>query len=168
MFERQWALTCASIVLAVALSGGCGKAPEPAKPTGGGAAADAGHSGGDHHAPGHGGAVIDLGAVTVVGFAVKATRDEGSIEAGGDAPIDVTITGADGEGRKVTAVRFWVGLRDAKGSVKARADIENPNEPNRWHTHAEVPDPLPGGSRLWIEIELDQGGPLVADFDLRR
>ena len=41
------------------------------------------------------------------------------------------------------AVRFWIGTKDAMGSVKAKADIENPAEPNRWHTHADVPNPIP-------------------------
>ena len=117
---------------------------------------------------GHGGPVIDLGTATIGSFTVRATRDEGMIVAGKDAPIDVTVVPAAGASSKASAVRFWIGTADAKGSVKAKAAIENPSDPNRWHTHAEVPNPLPEGSKLWVEIEPDQGEKAVGSFDLRR
>ncbi|HYD48497.1 MAG TPA: hypothetical protein VEB21_09125 [Terriglobales bacterium] len=99
---------------------------------------------------------------------MKATRDEGAIKAGGDAPINVWIDPADAAAAaKVVAVRFWIGTEDAKGTTKAKADIEDPKDPNRWHTHAEVPDPLPAGSKLYVEIEDDKGAKTVASFDLK-
>jgi hypothetical protein len=124
---------------------------------------------GEHQdaAAGHGGAVIQLGTSTIGTFDVKATRDEGQIVAGKDAPIDVTVTPAAGSMAKATAVRFWIGTEDAKGSVKAKADIENPAEPNRWHTHAEIPNPMPTGSKLWVEIETDKGEKVVGSFELK-
>ncbi len=116
---------------------------------------------------GHGGPVIDLGTATIGGFSAKVTRDQGDIVAGKDAPIDVTVTPASGTTSKVTAVRFWIGIEDGSGSAKAKSEIENPAEPNRWHTHAEVPDPLPPGSKLWVEVEDDSGKRNVASFDLK-
>ncbi|HEX2837901.1 MAG TPA: hypothetical protein VHN77_07225 [Phycisphaerales bacterium] len=132
---------------------------------------DHGHDhgpGGEHAAPqpGHGGAVIALGEQTIGPFTAVATRDEGQIAAGKDAPIDATVTSATGA--KVAAVRFWIGTEDAKGSVKARAEVEDPKSPNRWHTHAEIPSPLPEGSRLWVEIEDDKGAVSVGSFDLKQ
>lgn len=115
-------------------------------------------------ASGHHGAVIELGNATIGTFSVRASRDQGEIKAGGDAPIDVWLTGSD---QKVVGVRFWIGTQDAKGSVKAKADIEDPKEPNRWHTHAEVPNPLPAGSKLWVEIETDGGQKTSGSFDLK-
>ncbi len=115
----------------------------------------------------HGGPVIELGTATIGAFSVKATRDQGLIVAGKDAPIDVTVATAAGGTAKVVGVRFWVGLEDAKGSVKAKADIENPKEPNRWHTHAEIPNPIPSGSQLWVEIESDAGDPAKGSFGLK-
>lgn len=121
----------------------------------------------DHdHDHGHGGAAIALGEQTAGSFTVKASRVEGQIVAGKDAPIDA-IVAATGTA-KVAAVRFWIGTEDAKGSVKAKAEIEDPKDPNRWHTHAEIPNPLPEGSKLWIEIEDDKGAKSVAGFDLKR
>jgi hypothetical protein len=124
---------------------------------------------GEHAAPkaGHGGAVIALGEQTIGAFSAKATRDEGQIVAGKDAPIDVTVTPTAGATDKPVAVRFWIGTQDAKGSVKAKAEIENPQEPNRWHVHAEIPSPIPAGSKLWVEIEDDKGATIVGSFDLK-
>lgn len=137
-------------------------APSPITPPG-----QAGHA--DHGASraGHGGPVIQLGEATVGPFTVGASRDEGQIVAGKDAPIDVTVTPAATGTSPVVAVRLWIGTEDAKGSVRAKADIENPAEPNRWHTHVEIPDPLPTELRLWVEIEDEKGERWVGSFDLK-
>lgn len=124
---------------------------------------------GEHAAPkaGHGGAIIALGEQTIGSFSARATRDQGQIVAGKDAPIDVTVAPAPGTTAKVIAVRFWIGTEDAKGSVKAKAEIEDPKDPNRWHVHAEIPNPMPAGSKLWVEIEDDKGATSVGGFDLK-
>jgi hypothetical protein len=96
--------------------------------------------------------------------AMRALHYGRIILAGGDAPIDVWVTGGTA---KVVGVRFWIGTEDAKGSIKAKAEIEFPAEPNHWHTHAEIPDPMPAGSKLWVEVEDDKGGRSVASFDLK-
>lgn len=105
-------------------------------------------------APGHGGEVVELGTTKIGELTVRASRDKGEIKAGGDAPIDAWLTTSDGKPATVSAVRFWIGTEDAKGSVKAKAEIEEPAQPNHWHTHAEVPSPLPDGAKLWVEIEV--------------
>jgi len=127
---------------------------------------DGSHTG-DKSEPGHGGAVIALGEQTIGSFTAKATRDDGQIVAGKDAPIDVTVTPAAGSAAKVTGVRFWIGTEDAKGSAKAKAEVEDPKDPDRWHTHAEIPGIIPAGSKLWVEIEDDKGGKVVGSFDLK-
>lgn len=116
---------------------------------------------------GHGGAIVELGETTVDGMKIKASRDKGEIKAGGDAPIDVWVMTPDGKPATVAAVRFWIGTEDAKGSIKAKSEIEVPTEPNHWHTHAEVPDPLPPGAKLWVEVEVNQDAKKVASFDLK-
>ena len=164
-------LSLAASVLALAA---CNKEQPPAKPTPD-AHANAAHDdhahglNGEHleQTAGHGGPVIDLGSTTIGNFNAVATRDEGQIIAGKDAPIDVTVTPATGGDAKPAAVRFWIGTEDAKGSVKAKADVENPAEPNRWHTHAEIPNPIPDGAKLWVEIEDEQGGKALGSFDLK-
>lgn len=114
----------------------------------------------DKQIGGHGGPVIELGTTTVGGTAVRATRDRGDLKPGGDAPIDVWIDGGLGD---AAAVRFWIGTQDAKGSIKAKAEVEE----GRWHTHTEAPDPLPVASKLWVEIEGKDGTKTVVSFDLQ-
>ncbi len=171
------ALTFAPIAT-IATFTGCEENKSAHRSTQGGASSTGDGHGHDHGpggehidekpiAHGHGGTVIDLGEATFGSFLTKATRDEGPIVAGKDAPIDVTVTPVPGSSVKVIAVRFWIGTEDARGSVKARAEIEDANDPNRLHTHAEIPNPLPDGSQLWIEIEDDQGGTTVGSLDLK-
>jgi hypothetical protein len=161
---------CFVIVMSLAALPACEtKDPESPVPSTGTSSANGSASASDSKdaAAGHGGPVIDLGSFKIGSFDVKATRDEGQIVAGKDAPIDVTVIQAPGATVKPTSVRFWIGTEDGKGSVKAKADIENPAEPNRWHTHTEIPNPLPAGSKLWVEIEDGQGGKSVGSVDLR-
>lgn len=110
---------------------------------------------------GHGGEVIALGTTKLGAFEVRASRDKVEFKPGGDAPIDVWIDGGVGKG--VAAVRFWIGAEDAKGSIKAKADIED----GKWHTHVEIPSPLPGGSKLWVEVEESGGKKTIGSFDLK-
>ncbi len=115
----------------------------------------------DHAKPNDGhehGATTELGEQEAGGFKVKASRD-GSVKAGADAAIDVWVNG----GKAGSAVRFWIGTEDAKGSIKAKAEVEV----DHWHTHAEVPDPLPAGSKLWVEVDGDGGAKAVVSFDLK-
>lgn len=134
---------------------GCEK--KPSSPSGQAPTPTAGSPAGGHH-----GKVIELGTATAGAYSVRASRDEGEIKPGGDAPIDVWVTGGPA---KVVGVRFWIGSGDAKGSIKAKAEIEIPAEPDHWHTHAEIPDPMPAGSKLWVEIEDEKGMKHVASFD---
>lgn len=160
--------------VAVALAG-CERKPESTKPAAGGSSGAAKQD--DHdHKPGekddhdhgkeadtHGahGPSIELGEATINGMKVKAARDAGDIKPGGDAAVDVWIDGGLGN---AAAVRFWIGTEDAKGSIKAKAEVEE----GKWHTHAEVPAPLPAASKLWVEIEGKDGKKGVASFELKK
>lgn len=153
----------------------------PASPSNGQSEKPDDHAGHDHaegghdhaeggqkdHAAGHGGDVVDLGTSTIGEFSVRASRDKGEIKPGGDAPVDAWVTAAEGKPATVSAVRFWIGTEDAKGSVKAKADIEDAKQPNHWHTHVEIPKPLPDGSKLWVEIEAGAGKKAAVAFDLK-
>lgn len=115
----------------------------------------------------HGGEVVELGTTKIGELSVRASREKGEIKPGGDAPLDVWLMTADGKPATVSAVRFWIGTQDAKGSVKAKAEIEDPKQPNHWHTHAEVPNPLPEGAKLWMEIEEPGGRRSTGWFELK-
>ncbi len=156
----------ATLSLAVAFIG-CEKAPEnpvgrreaPKQDEHGRAADDKSAAPGGPS--GHGGEAIALGTTKLGAFDVRASRDKGDIKPGGDAPIDVWIDGGVGKG--VTAVRFWIGTQDAKGSIKAKAEIED----GKWHTHVEIPSPMPLESKLWVEVEESGGKKTVGSFDLK-
>jgi len=120
----------------------------------------AGHAHDDHGDGHHHGPTTELGEQSAGGFTVKASRD-GDAVAGHDVPIDVWITGG---ASKVRTVRFWIGTKEGRGSTKAKAELERDN----WHTHVDAPDPMPAGSRLWIEIETEAGERVLADFDLKQ
>ena len=103
---------------------------------------------------------LPLGEKTVGSLKLVATMDAPVKAAGGgEGAFDVVITGG-----KPKAVRFWVGTEDAKGSVKAKAEEETTDN---WHTHAEVPQPLPPNSRFWVEVAPPTGEKFVASFDLK-
>lgn len=112
------------------------------------------HGKGDDH--GHG-ATVELGTQKSGAFEIRAARD-GDVKQGSDAAFDAWVTGG-----AVNAVRFWVGTEDAKGSIKAKAELEK----DHWHTHVEVPATLPEGSKLWIEVENDKGESTLVSFDLK-
>lgn len=160
----RYTVLASTLVTCAVLVAGCGKdsgtsqtSNAPAKnPTPAPAHSDT--------AAGHAGKIVELGTAAIGPFSIRASRDEGQIKAGGDAPIDVWLTGSVA---KVVAVRFWIGTESADGSVKAKADIEDPAQPNHWHTHAEVPNPMPAGSKLWVEIEIEGQGKQVESFDLK-
>ncbi len=121
------------------------------------------HDEGDDHDHGES---IALGEQSAGVFTLKASRDGGDIVPGKDSPIDVVITSTDGAAPSISAVRFWIGAQDARGSVKALAEIEDQKEPDRWHTHTQIPQPLPEGSTLWVEVEVAGGEKLLASFKL--
>jgi hypothetical protein len=101
---------------------------------------------------------VDLGEKTVGAWKLKAKQD-GAVKAGGEGAFDLIITGG-----KPKAVRFWVGTESGEGSVKAKADEETTDH---WHTHVEVPDPLPPGSKFWAEVEPPQGERITVSFDMK-
>ena len=151
-------LILAACVGAAVLAAGCGD--ESTTSTGGSASnTPAGSStaaapttaGGEH-------ARIPIGETTQAGLKLVATMDA-PVKPGGEGAFDVVITGG-----KPKAVRFWVGTEDAKGSVKAKAEEETTDN---WHTHAEVPDPLPASSKFWVEVEPPTGEAFKASFDLK-
>ena len=160
--------------LALALAAGCNDgessqpkgtnpAPAPAPPaaaTQPGAAKSDAHD--DHEGEDHAeGELTSLGTGAVGTLQVEA-KQEGALTPGGETGFEVVLpSGAP----KPKAVRLWVGTADAEGSAKAKADAEGADA---WHVHVEVPEPLPPGSKLWVELEPDAGPKVTGSFDLGR
>lgn len=101
---------------------------------------------------------LPIGEKTVGDLKLVATMDAPiKASGGGEGAFDVVITGG-----KPKAVRFWIGNESGDGSVKAKAEEETPDN---WHTHAEVPEPLPPGSKFWVEVEPPAGETFTVSFD---
>jgi len=49
-----------------------------------------------------------------------------------------------------TTVRAWIGIESGVGSRKVRFEKETEA---RMHGHPEVPNPVPAGSKLWLDVE---------------
>lgn len=120
--------------------------------------ADHGHDHDHDHGHEHG-PTVELGEQREGDYVIKASRD-GDLKPDADAPVDVWVSGGKA---RVVAVRFWIGGADAKGSIKAKAEIEG----DHWHTHVETPSTIASDARLWVEIEAEGGAKTVASFDLK-
>ena len=148
-------LIIASYVGVAVLSAGC-KDDDKSKPAPGAEAPTAtAPASAEHVDAGH--ARLPVGESTHGNLKLVASMDA-PVKPGSEGAFDVVITGG-----KPKAVRFWVGTETGEGSIKAKADEETPDT---WHTHAEVPDPLPAGSKFWVEVEPQTGAPFKASFDL--
>ncbi len=121
----------------------------------------------DEHEGGHKveGPMIELGSAAAGGWTVTASRTEGSLTAGGETAVDCSVTGGSGT---ISAVRCWIGTEDAKGAIKALAEIENSADSSHRHAHVEVPSPLAEGIKLWVEVEDSSGAKSAASFDLKK
>lgn len=116
------------------------------------------HAGHDHDSHGHGTAQ-DLGTTTVAGVKLTVVQ-EGEVKPGGEAAFEIELN--EGQ-KKPRAVRVWVGIESARGSVKAKAEAKDQG----FHAHVEVPKKLPEGSRLWIEVDPGEGKREKASFELK-
>ncbi|MBX3356479.1 MAG: hypothetical protein KF724_12355 [Phycisphaeraceae bacterium] len=162
----QLLLALPAFALTLSMSACEKKSETPAKPAAGttGKTKADGHDhkdGDDHdHTDGHGhGPKTELGSQSAGDMTIVAAR-EGDVTAGGEATFDISVSGVVG---KPSAVRVWVGSQDGKGSIKAKAEAES----DGWHAHAEVPEPLPVGSKLWVEVETAKGEKHIVGFDLK-
>lgn len=144
-----------------ALVAGCGEQGQGGKPASSGPAQSDHHAGdghehgGDSHGHGHEGQAHALGKVTAAGVTIEATQF-GAIEAGGEGIFELA---AD---KPLTALRVWVGVASAEGSVKVLAEKEGKG----YDAHLELPKPLLEGSKLWVEVEAD-GKQETASFTLK-
>lgn len=61
-----------------------------------------------------------------------------------------------------TAVRIWVGAEDNSDVMVVKTELENDYQ----HGHLEVPNPIPDGVELWIEIENEAGEKFTGSVPL--
>lgn len=119
------------------------------------------HAGHDH-APGHHHDPIRPIGVAEVGTGKVGVAAGGLAVAGKGWHVAVLV---DPAGTAPKAVRLWVGLANARGSVKAKAEAVK-DAKGIYETHVEVPNPLPEGARLWIALEPNEGEPVKGSLAL--
>lgn len=126
-------LTLTALMLA---AGGCGAPQETAAPA----------TPGPVEAPAETAAIPmrNMATVTIGPYEVHPMYEE-ELE---DGHYNLHVTGGE-----VAAVRIWVGSEDASDAMVVKTEIEN----DYHHGHVEVPNPVPAGSLLWIEIEAPDG-----------
>lgn len=143
---RKLSLSLLSSLLLVC--GGC-TGEETGEKAGGGQANNAGKpegSGGEPmHDDDHGDA-HPLGKLTAHGVTFDVTQF-GHIEAGEEGAIELTFANGDD---RISTVRGWVGVESGEGSMKSMWQLEGDAG---IHGHVDVPDPIPEGSKIWIELE---------------
>jgi hypothetical protein len=128
-------------------------APASTKP----AALDHGHDhgpGADHAHGTPAAGTHDLGTVTVAEYALKVTQTS-PVTAGKEADFALTLAGGTGEPK---AIRLWIGVESAEGSTKVRTHKHG----SKMEAHVEVPNPIPAGAKLWIEVETTEGRKAAA------
>lgn len=113
------------------------------------------HADDDHDDHAHGDKT-DLGKQEVDGFTVEVGI-YGSVKAGDEAVLDVEISG-----KKCQALRCWIGIESGAGSMRAKFDGED----GTYHGHAEVPDPVPAGSAIWLNLEAEDGKRSQTSFKI--
>lgn len=96
-----------------------------------------------------------LGSVDVAGFHLDVVR-VAPVVPGQLADFDLDF----GKQVRPETVRCWIGIESGVGSRKERFAKEGETV---MHGHPEAPNPLPEGSALWIEIEVD-GKPARASI----
>jgi hypothetical protein len=102
-----------------------------------------------------------LGEFEIGGMMVKAAQDHGSVEPGKEGHLVVTLPYND-EGQTVT--RAWIGTEDRTLSTVGKGDYAASH--NDYDIHAIAPNPLPEGTKWWLEIEKPDGTKSVGSIPL--
>ena len=104
---------------------------------------------------------IALGKFDIEGISVEAAQGHGNVEAGKEGHLVIKLPYKDnGE----TVVRAWIGAADRTLSSVGKGEYAPSHDD--YDIHAVAPDPLPGGSKWWMEIEKPDGTKAVGSFPL--
>lgn len=110
---------------------------------------------GDHHHE----AGRSLGQVKIGEYEIEAMQ-QSKVEAGKESIFEIKIVKGAPEPK---AIRAWIGIESARGSVKAKSHKHG----DEISVHCEVPDPIPDGTKLWVELETD-AGKTKGSFDYKK
>lgn len=104
---------------------------------------------------------VALGEFEIGGMMVKAAQGHGNVEPGKESHLVVTLPYKD-DGQTVT--RAWIGTEDRTLSTVGKGEYAASH--NDYDIHAIAPNPLPEGTKWWLEIEKPDGTKSVGSIPL--
>ena len=102
-----------------------------------------------------------LGTFDVGGLMIEAAQSHGNVEPGKESHLAVKLPYKD-DG--ATVVRAWLGTEDRTLSTVGKGDYAASHD--GYDIHAVAPDPLPEGTKWWLEIEKPDGTKSVGSFPI--
>jgi hypothetical protein len=104
---------------------------------------------------------VDLGTFKIGEMDVVAAQGHGNVEAGKEGHLVIKLPYKD-DG--ATTVRAWIGTEDRTLSAVGKGDYAPSHDD--YDIHATAPDPLPAGSKWWLEVEKPDGTKVVGSIPL--
>ncbi len=104
---------------------------------------------------------IALGTFDISGISVEALQGHGNVEAGKEGHLVIKLPYKD-DG--ATVARAWIGGEDRTLSSVGKGEYAPSHDD--YDIHAVAPDPLPAGSKWWLEIEKPDGTKVVGSLPL--
>ena len=102
-----------------------------------------------------------LGTFDVGGLMIEAAQSHGNVEPGKESHLVVKLPYKD-DGASV--VRAWLGTEDRTLSTVGKGEYGASHDD--YDIHAVAPDPLPEGTKWWLEIEKPDGTKIVGSFPI--
>ena len=103
----------------------------------------------------------ELGKFAIDGIMVEAAQGHGAVEAGKEGHLVIKLPYKD---QGATVVRAWIGTEDRTLSSVGKGEYAASHED--YDIHAVAPDPLPDGTKWWLEIEKPDGTKTVGSFPI--
>lgn len=106
---------------------------------------------------------VSLGKFDIAGIMVEAAQGHGTVEAGKEGHLVIKLPYKD---QGATVVRAWIGTEDRTLSSVGKGEYAASHDD--YDIHAVAPDPLPGGTKWWLEIEKPDGTKAVGSLPLSK
>ena len=68
------------------------------------------------------------------------------------------------KGAPPTVLRAWIGVKNARGSVKSKLELDKSGK--TYHAHLEAPAVIPENCQFWVESSNDNGEKSLASLAL--
>ncbi len=103
---------------------------------------------------------VSLGEFTAGDMEIEASQGHGKVQAGKEGHLVIKLPYKD---KGATIVRAWLGTEDRTLSTVGKGAYAAAHDDYDIHTAA--PDPLPEGTKWWVEIEKPEGTKAVGSIE---